>query len=602
MSVNNVNEYNSIGNEIFGEYKFADSSFINTTASREYSKVLKERIGLSGTASYKETYTLPLDFVRSQCYSSLAAIKDSIKDIEATLSKVFIDPNSNYDLLLAHQDIWKEVSKNISIDGEGLVAYYNAKVNKVYYSDNQEATEEVSVNYGASPEDQPVSTEVQIQQALDEIDPKDILSEEIMSTDPTIEKQNSLWTEKIPTPNYICFQQIVYAEKSATTISRRFLEEFYETIAHSTFSYIYQLRKFLMYLEDEIINIQKSLQVDYGDAYENELQQKIAVHYDAYSKTAVHYAKRVAKIFISRPGEIPATELDQVSKEQASKFQAFFAIKLNAVNSEIEDILSSIKRDTHDNSEIFYDRYLRPSLTFSSKISNPLELQFQTTSFGKKIPFLSEELVIAAVALRGNFTSIVADYIERQNIIIGKVDNFLRLIHEKRKYANFINQLSVKGAEKPKILMTVDEEYYSNIFLSISQYVQFNNKTYSDHALLSGLEQNDHPQYLLKDGGTITGDILVEENVTIDGVDLSAHAHTGTDGSPKISSLDIDYGMARSEDNVSSAVSEPVNIAISKFNIDIVNKLPVCNAVLNIEVENDTLDIYEYEIIYKEID
>ena len=150
--------------------------------------------------------------------------------------------------------------------------------------------------------------------------------------------------------------------------------------------------------------------------------------------------------------------------------------------------------------------------------------------------------------------------------------------------------------------MTVDEEYYSNIFLSISQYVQFNNKTYSDHALLSGLEQNDHPQYLLKDGGTITGDILVEENVTIDGVDLSAHAHTGTDGSPKISSLDIDYGMARSEDNVSSAVSEPVNIAISKFNIDIVNKLPVCNAVLNIEVENDTLDIYEYEIIYKEID
>jgi hypothetical protein len=77
--------------------------------------------------------------------------------------------------------------------------------------------------------------------------------------------------------------------------------------------------------------------------------------------------------------------LDQISKEQASKFQAFFAIKLNAVNSEIEDILSSLKRDLHDNSEIFYTRYINPALKFSSEISNPLELDYQTTSVGKSI-------------------------------------------------------------------------------------------------------------------------------------------------------------------------------------------------------------------------
>lgn len=47
----------------------------------------------------------------------------------------------------------------------------------------------------------------------------------------------------------------------------------------------------------------------------------------------------------------------------------------------------------------------------------------------------------------------------------------------------------------------------------------------TDHGFLLGLPDDDHPQYLLRDGGnSVTGDILVLAGKTIDGVDLSEHA------------------------------------------------------------------------------
>ncbi len=47
----------------------------------------------------------------------------------------------------------------------------------------------------------------------------------------------------------------------------------------------------------------------------------------------------------------------------------------------------------------------------------------------------------------------------------------------------------------------------------------------SDHGGLTGLLDDDHPQYLRTDGSrTLTGNMLANAGVTIDGVDLSAHA------------------------------------------------------------------------------
>ena len=52
---------------------------------------------------------------------------------------------------------------------------------------------------------------------------------------------------------------------------------------------------------------------------------------------------------------------------------------------------------------------------------------------------------------------------------------------------------------------------------------------------MDGVEDDDaHPQYLLKAGDTLTGDILLGEGVTIDGIVPSTHTHTEDDGTPHL--------------------------------------------------------------------
>lgn len=49
--------------------------------------------------------------------------------------------------------------------------------------------------------------------------------------------------------------------------------------------------------------------------------------------------------------------------------------------------------------------------------------------------------------------------------------------------------------------------------------------TASDHGALTGLNDDDHPRYLLADGTRVmTGDLALEEGKRVDGIDISAHA------------------------------------------------------------------------------
>jgi hypothetical protein len=50
----------------------------------------------------------------------------------------------------------------------------------------------------------------------------------------------------------------------------------------------------------------------------------------------------------------------------------------------------------------------------------------------------------------------------------------------------------------------------------------------ADHSLLSNLGADDHAQYLRTDGGhTLTGNMAVSAGITVDGVDIGAHTHSG---------------------------------------------------------------------------
>ena len=557
MSINNIQNYSTDSKEIYADYKFGDTFYRDKTATNERPPGLAAILSNASDYNFRADYFIPLSSVKQQILNSENMLVGTKNNIENNLlRKIYINPYLDPDLEESHFRIWNEASPLMDIpDKKEETVFRTAE----FIEDDQMSIMPIISNPDTATKDNP--------------------------------------------PGYICFDEYLFAERYASTAGRRLVNEYDQAVTQATFSYFYQLRKLLNLFLNEISYIKNSLLLDFGDEYENPTQQQIALQYDTWGKIAVHYSQRIAKTIVSKPAEIPDAELDKISKKQAAQFQAFFAIRLNAVDAEINDQIASLKRDLVDNCEIFYNRFISPSLRISKDISNPLEFDFLTTRFSKDNPMLSGELVVATNLIKGNFASIHADCMQRFEMMSARVDSMMSLIHEKRKYANYISQLGNKSVQKRQVLKTVENDIYSPLFRNIYTNTNRNNTFLSSHSRLDGLLDNDHPQYLLKDKGNITGDIFVEEGITIDGVDLSEHAHTGSDGSRRIKSTDIDYDNIRIQNTTDAIYAiKPLSVTVDGFVSDIIpGGIPVFDTVISIEVDDITLNTHEYEILYTEV-
>lgn len=401
-------------------------------------------------------------------------------------------------------------------------------------------------------------------------------------------------------PDYVSFSEYKYAERTMSTSCRRVLNEYHAAVAQTSFGYIYDLRRLVAFIQNEAVCIRDILLYKFGEDYEDDSQRQTALQFDAWAKMASHFSQRTKKTLISSPAEIPVSELDKVTKKQAVEFQAFFSIRLNALQDECQNVLNFLKRDYVDNCDIFYERYLSQSLQFKKDISSNLELDFLTTTFSRETPILSEELNIARNVINSNFGMILTDLVQRNQIINSNVDNLFRIIESKRKYSNYIYQLSFKGQTKPVIITSPKEDKYEGIFNNTILPYNMESDLISNHASLDNLNEDHHPQYLLKNGGTITGNIQVDPNIKIDGVHLSTHSHTGLDGSERIRSTDIDYDSPRT--SISNTLVKPNSIEVISYNADIIDGgVPVLDGIIDIEVD-DSLVTDNHEIIIEVIE
>lgn len=525
-------------------YGFAASgeTFVDNPSPNEV-KAARGMRGYTNTVDrFRSPYFIPYNEVLNHVFAAENLVFTTMSRVEDNLlRKIYIEPYCDLDLQKCHAAVWAEASIKMNIPDK-------------------------------------LSDVVTIPENTNEIVAKDNV------------------------PSYICFDEYLYAERSSTTASRRFLSEYTDVIAHSTFSYLFQIRKVLKYILNELTCIKKSLLTDIGGSYDNESQQKIAAQYEGWAKKAIHYSQRVSKTTGSKAEQIPQSEMDSLSKSQAAKLQAFFAIRLSAVDSELEDLLSSLKRDLMDNCDIFYERFLSPAIRITKDISAPLLLDLQTTNFRSLSPTLAQEIDFAYNVINANFVSVQTDYVERHEAFSVKLDALFNLIIEKKKYSSYISQLANMATNKKKILKNVEQDVYSSLFKKV--YIDNSpvmNLT-SEHSLLDGLDKNDHPQYLLRSGGHIEGSVTVEDGATIDGVDLNTHAHTGYDGTSRIKAFDIDYDSVRVE-NREEYVKSPVSLSVEKFIETIADGgIPRFDAVILIDVEDDTLENHEYELLYSEID
>lgn len=406
------------------------------------------------------------------------------------------------------------------------------------------------------------------------------------------ESHKKLWKELLkynptqkPAPDYISYSEYKYAERSMSTSARRMLENYHQSISQSSFAYLFDLRSLLAYMLNEASNIKDILLLKFGDDYEDDSQKQIAIQFDSWAKMASQHTQYIRQTIISSPSQIPAAELDKTTKKQAVEFQAFFSIKLNALHDETKNVLEFLKRDYVDNCDIFYNRYLSQSIDFKNSIVSSMELDYYTTAVSRELPVMTQELLAATNIINSNFGMILADMIQRSQVINFNVEKLFSLVTNKRKYSHYIYQLSSKGQPKPVIIKSVKDDQYAKIFDSTYETYRTESDLISSHGSLDDLGDNHHPQYLLRNGGTITGDIVVENDSKIDGVKIASHAHTGSDGSQKIKSTDIDYQSTRDDEQM--LPPQPVAVTVVEYIPDILDGgTPITDAIIDIEIDD----------------
>jgi hypothetical protein len=421
---------------------------------------------------------------------------------------------------------------------------------------------------------------------------------------PKIEIEGYAGSLKYPRPPFICFDQYLYAEGVQTRGYRKFVKEYDNLISNTTFGHIYDFREIIKYLVNETNCIISSLGADFGDNYEDDSQQQVASYYLYWLKMAIHYKELFAQSIKSSPTGLPETEVDKTTKKQAAQFQAFFSIKVNSLTNMIDSQLDTLHKDLVTNCNVFYNKYLSPSLRFKTKVVSDFALDIRTTNMKTELPSLSEEAAIALLAAEGNFKSVLTDLLERRNNTSAKIDSLYQSIVQRRKYTSFISQLSIKAVNRERIVTTETDSNYasllSGLFVDESQI----NSLKSSHSLLDDLSEDSHPQYLMKSGGVIVGDITVENAAKIDGVQIGEHSHSGSDGSKRIRSIDIDYESVRNEINlqqINSAAKEVV-IKIDSITPDIlIGGVPVADVNISIDIPDEFKDKYDFEILYIEL-
>lgn len=407
------------------------------------------------------------------------------------------------------------------------------------------------------------------------------------------ESHKKLWNELLrysstqkTVPDYISFSEYKYAERSMSTSARRMLENYHQSISQSSFAYLFDLRNLITFMLNEASNIKDILLLKFGDDYEDDSQKQIAIQFDSWAKMASQHTQYIRQTILSSPDQIPASELDKTTKRQSVEFQAFFSIKLNALHDETKNVLESLKRDYVDNCDIFYQRYLSQSIDFKNQIVSSMELDYYTTAMSRELPVMTKELLSATNIINANFGMILADMIQRSQVINFNVEKLFSLVVSKRKYSNYIYQLSSKGQPKPVIIKTVKDDQYAKIFDSTHQTYRTESDLISSHASLDDLHENHHPQYLLRNGGTISGDIYIENNAKIDGVTISTHSHTGSDGSQRIKSTDIDYVSVRETEEL--IPPQPLSVGIVEYVTDILDGgVPTADAIIDIEIDDN---------------
>lgn len=415
-------------------------------------------------------------------------------------------------------------------------------------------------------------------------------------------------------PDHISYSEYRYAKEHLCRGCRTLVIEYDSYVSKTVIGFYFTIRTILEFFMHEISCIREVVDDLIGDEYEDETEQKVAKEFYYWAISIKQYTKQLAKEITAIPPQLPESELDTLNKVEATQFEAFFSLKVNSYESETKKLLGLLKREMVDTCDMFYKNLLGPAMKSRSMIAYPLEIKLLSSAMRVKAPELAAEVVDAASAINGNIASLLAD-LNQKNINVDRRFNAIRdVMREQRRFISYIRQIQLRYAAAIRI----NPVYDNNIFVNVTedeysvyfeQAIVTNIRSQSfnsSHGYFNDLLEDHHPQYLLRSGGVITGDIEIAGTARIGGLDLANHSHNGSDGSNLIRASNIDYMQDR-EDAVLQALSvtdDFLTISVDSFVPDILTGgRPVVDVILSsdIDIQEEDPRKYSIQISYVEI-
>ena len=417
--------------------------------------------------------------------------------------------------------------------------------------------------------------------------------------------QKTEWPSDLGEPkDYVSFHQY-QAFKQFDTRGSNFISKAYEDtvrgVAGNPALDVYIISG---HIKDEAISIKGFLD-DFIGSIDDTAEFRILEAFQDWAFMALKYA-RVFGSFIEARAEvqqaIPEAELEKLTQDQAKSFQVLFKTKVNGYNDEISKTLESLKTQ-FAHTDDFFTKFLGPSLKFRLNFQGDLSKTQSTGFFGSQAQNASRQM-------QGNIEAAVTDLV-RRNDFFGKRFNELETrLKARSSYVQFVKDLEPTGARLKNPFVDVQpdpEEKQAFKSLATQKVTEKTEKNpfYSSHFDLADLDGDDaHPQYLLRSGGNLTGDVTVDDGVKIDGVDIGEHRHKGKDidGTYQIDGADIASGTLTSDIvKADEAVCTPKGLRLLTTKSTVV---PPGVASVNAQIAWDTCSsglMYELQIVPTDI-
>lgn len=396
---------------------------------------------------------------------------------------------------------------------------------------------------------------------------------------------------------YITYKYYKYLKLRDTASSAYIRKRYKEAIRDVTGSNALDLMQIVDFIRNEAFLAQEFITNTIG-SMDDTAEFRSAELVQDWSGSALNQFQQIQEILQAggQVNSLPEDELDSLTPQEAGKAQAVFKVKLNSVNDEIEQQTEVMKRDWVQYADVFFSRYLSPALNFRLNVNR--SVYPQNTTIGR-------ELYSAAGALDTNLSVALTDYARRNRIFDTKVDQLLTLIIMRDSYRTYIGQLAEKGksitegSQGTTIAETdsIEEAEFFLDALTNATSSTSNPFTATHNELADRDDPVAHMQYLLRSGDTITGHIEVDDNITIDGVDVNKHKHTGLDGSEKINADSIDFNSITPDHlDLSETPDAPENLRVKSTSTRVVPPgVTLFDVVLAWDVEDDVTG-QQYEV------